>query len=289
MSQDGNNEEEKYVHSEGGIPIFGPTPRDKDAEKRAEQKAARSYEDRQISIQRQILLTQIGLVVFGLIGAGIGLWQASISRSAADAATVAANASKSAADTASQTLNEMRTGSGAQDTHTLAQQAVTQATQTTNLATETKTISAQAMDNFQMGQRAWVLIDTLQFRSPLIANNFAFIDMTTANVGQSPALKKSQTGGVSTTGEVCHLVSVPVDKVSSHTMGLGQKSAVALMTVRLDSRCVDALNHELAQLFVKGTITYTDVFKRPHFTNYCAEYDSLSHQLVICKDGNDLN
>lgn len=43
-------------------------------------------------------------------------------------------AATQASETAKDTLTEMRTGSGAQDTHTLAQQAVTQAQQTTALA-----------------------------------------------------------------------------------------------------------------------------------------------------------
>lgn len=84
MSQDHNNDEEKAIHYESGVPIFSPPPKDKDAEQRVEREATRTYEDRQISIQRQILRTQIGLVVFGLIGAGIGLWQASVSQQSAD-------------------------------------------------------------------------------------------------------------------------------------------------------------------------------------------------------------
>ena len=58
-------------------------------------------------------------------------------RKATDAAT-------QASQTAKDTLTEMRTGSGAQDTHNLAQQAVTQATQTTNLASAAKK-EAEAM------------------------------------------------------------------------------------------------------------------------------------------------
>jgi hypothetical protein len=84
LSQDRNDEEEKVIHYESGVPIFGPPPKDQDAEQRAEREAARTYEDRQISLQKQILWTQIGLVVFGLIGAGIGLWQANISQQSAD-------------------------------------------------------------------------------------------------------------------------------------------------------------------------------------------------------------
>jgi hypothetical protein len=53
------------------------------------------------------------LVGCTLVGAVISIWQATISQTAA-------NAAKDAAETAHQALIETRTGSGVQDTHTLA-------------------------------------------------------------------------------------------------------------------------------------------------------------------------
>ena len=84
MSQDHNDEEEKPLHFEGGVPIFSPPPQDKDVEDRKERKAQRTYEDRQIALQRGTLWTQIGLVVFGIIGGGIGIWQARVAQQSAD-------------------------------------------------------------------------------------------------------------------------------------------------------------------------------------------------------------
>src|SRR5271166_25786 len=58
----------------------------------------------------------------------------------------ATSAETQASQTAKDTLTEMRSGSGAQDTHTLAQQAVTQANQTTNLAKAANTQTAELQD-----------------------------------------------------------------------------------------------------------------------------------------------
>jgi hypothetical protein len=74
----------------------------------------------------------------------------------ANASETAGNAAASAAKTAQETLGEMRHGSGATDTHTLAQQAVTQATQTTTLATAAQ----RQADAFNAVQRAFVFPST---------------------------------------------------------------------------------------------------------------------------------
>lgn len=84
MSHDGNNEEEKALHYESGIPIFSPPLKDQDAEQRAECKATRTYEDRQATLQDRMLLTQIALVIFGLVGTGVSIWQAKTAQESAD-------------------------------------------------------------------------------------------------------------------------------------------------------------------------------------------------------------
>ena len=84
MTEENNKSEEKNIHFEAGIPILSPAPEDENAEKRRDRKAQRTYEDRQLSLQRRILLTQIGLVLFGIAGAGISVWQARTAQQSAD-------------------------------------------------------------------------------------------------------------------------------------------------------------------------------------------------------------
>ena len=127
MASNCEDDETAPFHYEGGIPIFDGKA-EREGKERAKQKERdEGYEDRQLSIQRHTLYTQIALVVFGLLGAGFSGYQARTSR-------IAGEAAQSAALTASSTLYEMQHGSGAVDTHTLAEQAKTQVQQTTALA-----------------------------------------------------------------------------------------------------------------------------------------------------------
>ena len=123
------------IHYEGGIPVFESPLERIEREQSEAKKGDKLYRDEQLTINRQQLRVNKRLMIFtfllvltSLISGVISIYQAGIAKDSA-------NAAKSAAETASQTLTEMKSGSGAQDTHTLAQQAVTQATQTTNLAT----------------------------------------------------------------------------------------------------------------------------------------------------------
>jgi 3-oxoacyl-[acyl-carrier protein] reductase len=76
--------EEPPPQYEGGIPILpGPAERE-DAARTREKIEEREYKHEQTSIQRCILRTQITLVFFGLLGAGVGIWQARIAQQSAD-------------------------------------------------------------------------------------------------------------------------------------------------------------------------------------------------------------
>ncbi len=93
--------EQPPLHYEGAIPIIpGEAEREQTA-RQAEQIAEREYKQRQMAIQAGILKTQIALVAFGIVGAGIGIYQAHTARINADAAN-------SAAQTARDTLIEIQ-------------------------------------------------------------------------------------------------------------------------------------------------------------------------------------
>ena len=86
LPHDPNDEENHDHHYEGGIPILpGPMEREEEARAR-EKKEEREYKQSHTSLQRKILLTQVGLVVFGMPGTGIGLWQAYVAQESADTA-----------------------------------------------------------------------------------------------------------------------------------------------------------------------------------------------------------
>lgn len=83
----------------------------------------------------------------------------------------ATEAATQASQTAKDTLNEMRYGSGSQDTHTLAQQAVTQATQTTNLAAASNTQADQLKLSVEQAARLAVAAGKQADASRIIAED----------------------------------------------------------------------------------------------------------------------
>lgn len=83
--------EQSSPHYEGGIPIFPGEAERQAAAKLAEEAEEREYKSEQAAIQKGLLGTQIGLVVFGVIGILISGYQSFISRRAADTAVSALN------------------------------------------------------------------------------------------------------------------------------------------------------------------------------------------------------
>jgi hypothetical protein len=141
------------IHYEGGIPVFESPLERIEREQGAAKNRDKLYRDEQLTINRQQLRVNKLLMIFtsllvltSIISGAISIYQSRIAKDSA-------NAAKSAAYTASQTLTEMKSGSGAQDTHTLAQQAVTQATQTTNLATAAETQATELRESIRQTGR----------------------------------------------------------------------------------------------------------------------------------------
>jgi uncharacterized protein HemX len=93
LADENKDDEQPPPHYEGGIPILPGNAERADSARRAEKREEEKYKDRQTSIQRGLLVTQIILVVFGVFGTGISYYQARTAQLSAESA-------KRAADTA---------------------------------------------------------------------------------------------------------------------------------------------------------------------------------------------
>jgi hypothetical protein len=245
LSQDRNNDEEKTVHYESGVAIFSPPPKDQDAEQRAERKAARTYEGRQISIQRNMLWTQIGLVAFGLLGTGTGLWQARISQISSDTSDKAVllaqkserDSRKSGEDQARQTAKALNT----------------------------------TIENFQFDERPWVIIGTVGQVTDIPGYQ---IGGTVINVGRSPAFHLRTISKFTmqrlNDPEPAFEFSVKEAGVPS-TLG-SQKDFALLLEKGLSQPQVDQMNTEGWASYWGAEVWYEDYWHHPFSVKTCRLY-----------------
>lgn len=86
LTEDREKEDQHELHFERGIPILpGKAEREEHA-RHTEQKEEREFKKEQSAIQRGIFRTQLALVVFGILSAGVSAYQAWTAKLSADAA-----------------------------------------------------------------------------------------------------------------------------------------------------------------------------------------------------------
>jgi hypothetical protein len=160
----------KQHHSwEGEVPVLHGRPTedeqrtavflaDKEAEEkhRKEQLAAAIAANNLTKIYVGLTLL---LALISALGTGAAWYQGYVANKNARSADVAARAAKSAADTANDTLKEMRTGQGAQDTHTLAEAAKTQASASTKSANAAESAANTAKATLEAQSSPWLGIE----------------------------------------------------------------------------------------------------------------------------------
>jgi hypothetical protein len=131
LSEENKKHENAPFHYEGNTPVFDLKSEREDRERAAQKEKEDTYKNKQLSIQRSTLTTQVALVAFGLIGAAISMYQSHISRVSAEAALEAANV-------AQRTLCETQRSNREQ-------------------AAISKTSLEATVENFHQEQRAWVV------------------------------------------------------------------------------------------------------------------------------------
>jgi hypothetical protein len=165
LAADNELDKDHPFHNEGGQTIFdGPAERE---ERRTRAREKEDYEfkisqlaisHKQTSIASRTLMTQIALVIFGLLGIGVGIYQAITSR-------VAAAAAESAAQTAVKTLTETQLYNKRQAA--LAEQARADAKIANDASTKASNEALHVtIDNFHREQRAWLEVIP-EFSKPL--------------------------------------------------------------------------------------------------------------------------
>jgi hypothetical protein len=186
----------------------------------------------------------------------------------------ATSAATQASLTAKDTLTEMRTGGGAQDTHTLAQQAVAQATQTTELANASK---AQLLA-FERTQGAILRIRTVTEQIQKSTDPPHKVTFFVKNVGHGAALNISMQRGAPIIGLDSWnpgtdsleklLQPIPVNK-NGPALGEGEEDAPPIeLKFESFTQLVDAKRRGQTEV-VYLNISYQDVFGNVGHTSGC--------------------
>ena len=162
--------------------------------------------------------------------------------------------------------------------------------------------------NFEVGQRAWVLVERAPIitdgtvnepditkipSAPLVINTPQSILVAFKNSGMSPALKihVRVNGAISASSKGCSLIALPPDSIdSTSVLGPGHVAWSTGLKIIVRPDCFDAINRGAAIVKMTGIIDYEDIFNHGHTTDFCLQYDApKALGMADCKEGNDAN
>jgi hypothetical protein len=281
------SDEETPLHYEDGIPIFEGEAERADREHRAEKRKQAEYNERQISIQRGLLFTQIALLIFGVCGTVISSYQAYTSRISADAATRAA---KLAADSFDMSVEQFERTMRQTIHQTAAQiQSSAAAQGSTKVASDTL---ANAERQFRLEERPYVwpnpsggyqISDTNANRTIFHQNGDKIdvgIVVQILNSGRSPAtdvvptLSEIIVGPAKTTDEIAARYTPKYSDATARDVLAGNTALTVAgdTTHRLSPKEMGFLQDGSWTMYVVGGVEYRDVFSPkipPYETKYC--------------------
>lgn len=133
----------------------------------------------------------------------------------------------------------------------------------------------QARDSFRIGQRPYVVVETIRLAELPNVDRPLAAEALIRNTGATPALNMQAS-------QHLDVVSVPPTGVphdfspGSGRLVLGSNLARAIRVVGerpLTTEELQRVNSGKLRIYVTGTISYEDVFQRVHETEFCAFFD----------------
>lgn len=145
-------------------------------------------------------------------------------------------------------------------------------------------------------QRAWLTIGDCVLQKPLAVNEKPSVMIKMTNSGRTPALDVDITARVIVTDQISEdrLVRTPSGKDVSKSVLGPSASATSSFTAReliKDQSEIYAIMAEHSCLVVSGFVTYSDIFRRNHRTNFCCKITGSALESGVmssCAIGNTL-
>lgn len=295
MTDEHENDEPLPPHYEGGIPILPGEAERAESARRAEKEDERKYKERQTSIQRGLLITQIALVVFGILGAAIGIYQAHTARESAEQAKRAADLASDSFETNDSNFNRTMSQMIAQTTAQYDQVGKLQ---------ESNSINREALESVQ---RAYVTFPpSPELHAINLPSGILFtLDMPIENAGNTMARgEKDRVSCVTPIGLLPNNYTFPdIDGGPETNCGtpwaatgantIPAKGSMFSQTIVIDGKMlveymqqnpgpprVGEPDHPTRNVFLYGWTTYRDIFKGTpeHLTEFCRTLTMLSRQ-----------
>jgi len=271
LTDEQNQEKERHVHLERGIPIFTPPLEDPDPQKRREREAEATYRDNQLSLQRNILLTQIGLVFFGLLGAGIGIWQANSARYSVEIADRSVLlAQKTERD--SRVISEKQlTEAAKQFDETLRQMANQTNAQRDSAKAAVDGVKA-VHDQMRLDQRAWVAAYKMESVIPKGSQIPVGANVLYSNTGRTPAFNfRVHEAWRQTEAQIPQYDDDPAQSNAPYPVTTLAPNEIGNSPGVSHPDHVASINAGNPGGFAYGTLWYDDFMGGHHWIQYCFE------------------
>jgi hypothetical protein len=132
-----------------------------------------------------------------------------------------------------------------------------------------------ARESARLDQRAWVTTTTSQLAKPLVIGEKPLVTVSIINSGKTPALNVITGGDADISEELSDVnFNMPIIRIKSKFVlgpGVTGKTTCEGLNPVVDQTEIDDLkNGQRLRLYVRGVITYDDVFGRSHQTTFCA-------------------
>jgi hypothetical protein len=298
LSDDEQRGHDGVFHYEDGVPVFDTNARlhQVENEQAAAKKRDEKYKDEQLKIDRRMMWFT-GILVLCTAATGvINIWQGTIAKKSAEAASENAIAAKSQAEAAKEQVAEIKSGST--DTHTLAQAARDQAIaskqqsfSTGILASNAEANLAQSSASFQDDQRAWVGIGDAMVTEFEVGKPIK-VEIQISNSGKTPALFVERATVRQLSNAPMLTVNTPRDVNATKFEPATSIPPQGHYMIRVQfPDSVGMIKSKIQMFYIFGEVRYQDVFKRSHSTQFCvyiADPDN-PRQMSYCPMHNGMN
>lgn len=133
----------------------------------------------------------------------------------------------------------------------------------------------QARDSFQIAQRAYLVVETIQIAELPNLDRPLAAEIVVRNSGITPALNMQFSGRLDVTSITP--TDTPrefTDQDGQITLGSNSKRAMRVIGGRaLDAQELKEINNDQSKIYVTGTVSYEDIFQQTHETEFCAFFN----------------